>query len=182
MITIKPPNKADYQRALNRTVPLAEDALRQELGRAAVEFEARAKALAPVESGPQPRRVPGTLRDSIGWVWADSGSERIPKRLRAALTKRGGRVPGVVLLAGSKRAFYAAMVEFGTKPGRKGFRAGVEPGDVKQHKEKGRIIRRNHPGTRPQPYFWPVYRVMRKTVNIRLSRAMTKAIKQAGYK
>lgn len=188
MIKVKPPNKAILQKALARTVPGIEIAMRSELGRIGVEFEARSKAIAPVETGPRPRRTPGTLRDSIGWVWADSGSERIPKRLRAALLARArgagmriGTVPGIVLVAGSKKAFYAQMVEFGTAPGRRGFRAGASPTDVKQHKDKGRIIRRTHPGSRPQPFFWPVYRLMRKNIGNRLSRAMTKAIRNAGF-
>lgn len=56
-----------------------------------------------------------------------------------------------IVFAGDDTAFYARWVEFGTKQGR-----------------------------RAQPFFFPAYRLLRKRIRSRLSRAMTKAIKAAG--
>lgn len=63
--------------------------------------------------------------------------------------------PAIVISAGStdtsNDAFYARWVEFGTV------------------------------NTRRQPFFFPAYRLLRRKIRGRMSRSMTKAIKQAGF-
>lgn len=66
------------------------------------------------------------------------------------------RSPAIVLQAGGSatekfRAFYARWVEFGT------------------------------PATRKQPFFFPAYRLLRRKLKGSLARAMTRAIKKAGF-
>lgn len=66
-----------------------------------------------------------------------------------------GRSPAIVIQAGGEDkndpGFYARWVEFGT------------------------------PTTPKQPYFFPAYRLARRGIKSRLSRAMTRAIKRAGF-
>lgn len=68
--------------------------------------------------------------------------------LRDSIQKRDGRHDlSVEVVAGNRKAFYAAMVEFGTV---------------------------NAPA---QPYFFPPYRTLRKRIRARTSRAIRKAVK-----
>lgn len=81
----------------------------------------------------------------------------------------GGSVVGdpdltINLVAGDEKAWYAALVEFGTAP----------------HENKGRFAGTQNPGTRPQPYFYPPYRALRRRYKARVTRAMKKAIKTGG--
>ena len=62
--------------------------------------------------------------------------------------------PKVRVEAGGSEAYYARWVEFGT------------------------AARGEHPGTPAQPYLFPAYRLMRKKIKGRFSRAMTKAAKE----
>jgi HK97 gp10 family phage protein len=63
----------------------------------------------------------------------------------------GGGADSVTVHAGNAKAWYAAFVEFGA------------------------------PDKPKQPYFFPAYRIIRKKMKARISRAMTKAIKRAGF-
>lgn len=70
-------------------------------------------------------------------------------------TKQGaGRVPAIIVQAGaegrSDPAFYARWVEFGT------------------------------PTTPKQPFFFPAYRLARRSIRSAMSRAMSRAMKKAG--
>lgn len=68
--------------------------------------------------------------------------------LRDSILKRDGRHElSVEVVAGNNKAFYAAMVEFGTV---------------------------NAPA---QPYFFPPYRALKKRIKSRTSRAVKKAVK-----
>lgn len=123
---------AELQRALKELpVKLERVVLRGALRAGAVEIQREAKALAPVESG--------RLRDSI--------------RISGG-AKRGGYVYSQVKVGGNKKgdAFYAHMVEFGTKPHEikpksapSLFLAGLLRSTVK------------HPGARAKPFMRPAF-------------------------
>lgn len=99
----------------------------------------------------------GDLRDSIGWTFGDA-----PK---GALTIASQSVAGtkVTIFAGNAKAYYARWVEFGTKPHETG---------------KGRV----HPGNRAEPFFFPAYRALKKTVKAELGKAIRAVVKQVASK
>jgi HK97 gp10 family phage protein len=70
-------------------------------------------------------------------------------------TQLGSKSPAAVVQAGSNdqsnKAFYARWVEFGSAVNNK------------------------------QPFFFPAYRLLRKRIRSRISRAMTRAAKKAGF-
>ena len=119
----------------------------------------------------------GDLRNSIGWSEGEpppttaTGAFRIR---RANISPRGRVLMDEGLLftvyAGDDKAFYARWVEFGTAPHNT-----AKGGGNKSFKGKGT----GHPGTRPQPFFFPVVRARKKLVKGRVARAANKAIKQA---
>lgn len=90
----------------------------------------------------------GDLRDSIGWSWHGAPEGSI--RIGRVKTRTDGRGGNmaIVIYAGDDKAFYARWVEFGTRT------------------------------QMAQPYFFPVWRAMRKRARSRVSRAMNKAIKR----
>jgi len=109
----------------------------------------------------------GDLRDSIGWTWgnAPAGAKVIAQ---SDPNERGLRI---TVYAGSKKAYYAAWVEFGTAPhnvatggGNKSF-SGVS---------------NEHPGSRAQPFFFPSYRALRKRIQARIKRQTRAAMKLQG--
>lgn len=75
----------------------------------------------------------------------------------------------IEISAGGGDAYYAKWVEFGTPPGRR-----------KRKTKSGAVVGYNHPGTRPQPFFFPAIRMNRKKVRSRISRAYTAAAKEIG--
>jgi HK97 gp10 family phage protein len=66
-------------------------------------------------------------------------------------TARNGGKDAVTVHAGDEKAFYADWVEFGTANSGK------------------------------RPYFYPAYRLLRRKIKGRISRAMTKSIKRKGF-
>jgi HK97 gp10 family phage protein len=99
----------------------------------------------------------------------DSGAlERSIKYIKGSRATSKGTQEGdpdltVHIVAGNDEAWYARLVEFGTPP----------------HENKGKFAGTQHPGTRPQPYFYPAWRAYRKRVKSRITRAMKKGIKEA---
>ncbi|MEN2980864.1 HK97 gp10 family phage protein [Tistrella bauzanensis] len=152
---------------------------------------------------PRPRKVPrpppGRLRDSIGWrfVEAESGDSGVGLRAgRAAQTvAKGNAGLAVEVYAGdrSKRGvYYARWVEYGTKPGVRKRSVTYSQGTggsglslrstASGGRKRTRRVYRTHPGTRPNPFFFPAYRALRRRMQARLTRAMTKAIKREAAK
>ena len=98
----------------------------------------------------------GDLIDSIQWQFTS-----------ASRAETGGSIKGaeglsVTVSAGGGLAFYASWVEFGTPP----------------HINGGKFAGTQHPGTEKQPFFWPIYRLNRRRIRGRLSRAQNKTIKE----
>lgn len=91
-------------------------------------------------------RKKGNLVRAIHWMWAKA---------------RGAS--GLIALrirAWSPKVKYAHLVEFGTAP----------------HKQGGRFKGTEHPGTRPQPFFYPSYRALKKRFLNLQRRGFRKAI------
>ena len=121
--------------ALRRTVPALKNEVEAANLKSAEEIAAMARAL---RAGAD-RGVGGIAPWSPGRADATPGGRAVPQG-------------AAMVTAGNKKAYYAAMVEFGTER------------------------------TTAQPYFYPSYRANRKRVKARASRAMSKAIKLSAGK
>lgn len=81
----------------------------------------------------------------------------------------------ISIVAGDAQAWYARIVEFGSKPHI------IKPRRAKALKIRGRMLapgqQIKHPGARPTPYFYPPYRALKKRMAARVNRAMRRAIK-----
>lgn len=76
---------------------------------------------------------------------------------------QGGAVPegAYAVSAGNSKVRYPHLVEYGTRP----------------HINEGMFAGSSNPGAKRQPYFWPAYRLIRKSMRSRASRAINKAVK-----
>lgn len=76
---------------------------------------------------------------------------------------QGGAVPegAWMVTAGNSKVRYAHLVEFGTQP----------------HVNAGEFAGTANPGVGPRPFFFPAYRLIRKTMKSRATRAIKKSIK-----
>lgn len=140
------------RRKLTKTIPEAARArIKEALEASANEAVAQMKRLAPVDDG--------DLQASISWTWGDA-----PKGALALATSTKS-VDGmrVTIFAGNAEAYYARFVEFGTSP----------------HRNKGKFAGSQHPGTRAQPFFFPGWRIARKKVKGRVTRAIRAAAREA---
>jgi HK97 gp10 family phage protein len=141
------------------------------------------KRLVPVDTG--------ELRDSIRWDWIGGdenfGSEGLREGRATQIMTKGNAQLAAVVTAGSKEAYHARFVEFGTRPGRRGGRAIYQAGtggsglSLNSTESGGKIrsrkVYRTHPGTPAQPFFFVSYRALKKRMVARLSAATRKAIK-----
>lgn len=132
-------------------------------------------------------RKPGTLKRSVGWTQGDppktkaTGAFRPRPANAGALRDAGLRV---TIFAGNDEAFYPRWVEFGTKAGLRDYQRKSNRAVNNRYNRrmglvgKKKIIgKRHHPGTKAQPFFYPVVRLYRKSARSRMVRAQNKAIK-----
>lgn len=143
------------QAKLKRLAPETRSALKQALAESADEMTRMMKNLAPEDSG--------DLKRSIGSTFGRYRAEN--SNVRGVSTSAGVGDPdlSVTIHAGDAKAWYAALVEFGTAP----------------HTNGGRFKGSHNPGMAAQPYFFPAYRALKKRVKSRISRATTRAAKKA---
>lgn len=164
-------------RKLQRLPPRAEREIRLAMEQGAEEVVSLAKSLAPLgpSSGVKSSNNPGALRDSIGWIWgskAPRGSVSL-----GSVSSGSGRRPGdlvITIFAGNDEAFYARWVEFGTKPHTINVKnaSALSRGGV----NFGTSV--SHPGaSTSNAFFFPAYRALRKRIKNRISRAITKSIR-----
>lgn len=118
------------------------------------EMEARAEELVEEMRRYVPRDS-GDLAKSIGWTWGEA-----PRG--AVLVAKGSNEGSygtlrITIYAGSKAAYYARYVEFGTRP--------------------HTTPRGAHPGSRARPFFFPVYRKNKRRIKSGVTRAINRAIK-----
>lgn len=69
----------------------------------------------------------------------------------------------IAVVAGGRTVPQARWIEFGTAP----------------HINKGRFAGTQNPGMAAQPFFYPAYRLKKRAVKARVTRAMKKAIKES---
>lgn len=100
----------------------------------------------------------GRLRDSI----VVTG----PGALPPAYSQGAGHQPvpegAFVVSAGNSGVRYAHLIEYGTQP----------------HVQGGMFAGGQHPGTPRRPFFWPAYRIIRKKLRRRISRALNAAVRK----
>lgn len=129
------------------------DEIRGALDKGSGEMVDLAKSFAPRKSG--------ALANSIDKTWGEYKPDNA--NVRGVGAGGGGHDLSVVVHAGDATAWYAGLVEDGTAP----------------HPNKGKFDGTTHPGTPAQPYFFPAYRLIQKSMRNRLSRAMRRAIKRS---
>jgi len=134
----------------------------------AQELTAAQKSLVPAESG--------DLRHSIGYTFGPYKPAN--SNVRGVSSGAVGEIDPdltVIVHAGDEKAYYAAMVEFGTAPHE------IKPKKAPALRLKGNryVERVDHPGSEPHPFFFPPYRMMRRRLKGRVTRAMRKAVKDA---
>lgn len=131
--------KVEGREKLRRKFAALPKAVREEmmgaLVKSAEDLTGMQKRLAPVKTG--------KLRDSIKYEIENDGMTAI-------------------VTAGDKEAFYAAMVEHGTKA----------------HVAGGRFAGAEIPAMPARPFFFPAFRALKKSIKSRASRAVTKGIKK----
>ena len=155
--------------------------------------------------GMQKRLVPtrrGKLRDSIrhemGSVsLASSGMLAGSSGRRGKGSRFGGSAGGTIegdpdltatVLAGDRDAFYARFVEFGTAPHdlRKGgavvaWRMVTRSGRTfaQRYRRQTKLVgAKRHPGSRARAFFYGPFRVLRRKIKSRVSRAIGRAVKE----
>ena len=125
---------------------------REMIAAARKSLEASAGEITQAQKRLVPERT-GTLRDAI--MFEMSPGETAGVAIFVNYTNSGPKAP------------HAHLVEFGTAP-----HVIESKKPMGQSGQFGRRVR--HPGTDPQPFFYPVYRIYRRRVKARLSRAAGK--------
>lgn len=148
-------NRERLLRKLKALPPAVRKHMREAIVAGAEQVVAAQKRLAP--------RKTGALAASIAYTM---GTYKAASPYVRGVTS--GKGPGdpdltAVIHAGDAKAFYAQWVEFGTA----------------RHINKGLYAGSEHPGSRPEPFFYPGYRAQKRSVKSRISRAMRKGIKEA---
>lgn len=160
-------NKEKLARKLAAIQGAPRKAIHEALRQSAEEVTAMQKRLAPVKSG--------DLKNSIGYTFGTYRPDNANVRGVSAGGGAGDSDLTVTVHAGDTKAWYAALVEFGTSAH---VIKSKRPGGLLSI--YGRLIMSvNHPGAAPQPFFYPAWRASRKRVRSRISRATTKSVKQA---
>jgi hypothetical protein len=146
-VTVTVRNKDKLFAKLKRLAPAAEKELVAANGKAAEAMVGYARDFAPVHTG--------ALRDSI---------VATPPGGTPPSYSQGNRVVpdgSWMVTAGNTNVRYAHLIEFGTAP----------------HTNAGRFAGTQNPGTKARPFFWPSYRLVRKGMKSRASRAINKSVK-----
>lgn len=146
---------------LKRLPDLVKAHVRVAMEKSADETVAMMKNLVPVKSG--------ELRDSIGWTWGNA-----PKySQRVAQIKSDENDLAITIYAGNSKVRYAHLVEFGSKP------HVIVPKRAKALGKDGSLgVRVEHPGSHPNPFFWPSWKAKRSKTRSRIRRAAKKAMQE----
>ena len=142
------------KRKLKAIPVVARQEIHEALQQSAAEMTATARNFAPVDSY--------ALRNSIGYTFGEYKAENANVRGVSGGGKLNDKDLTVTIHAGDAKAFYAAFVEFGTAA----------------HTNKGKFAGSHNPGTSAGPFFFPAYRLVKKRVTSRISRATNKAAKK----
>lgn len=143
------------------------DEIRKALDVSADETTDLMKRFVPVRSG--------ALRNSISYTFGEYKPDNANVRGLKS-TGAGATELTVTMHAGDAKAWYAGLVEFGTRAHI--IQPKQEGGSL--HLLDGRIVEKvDHPGGMAQPYFFPAYRFGKKRAKSRLSRAVRNGAKKA---
>ncbi|MFG6083918.1 HK97-gp10 family putative phage morphogenesis protein [Paracoccus litorisediminis] len=153
---------------LKRVPAVAVEAVRLAMEEGAQEIVEEMRKLVPVSDGG------GTLRESIGWTWGE-----VPPGTFMIDEIRSGKNQGeqyatlrIKIYAGSRDAFYARFIEFGTRPHSLARNASLDRG--KRQDQGG-----GHPGTAAQPFFFPAWKKMRAEFRKKIHARAKAAIREA---
>lgn len=152
-------------RKLKAITPKAVEKIEKALDQGADEIVATQKQFAPRERGALIR----SIRKVKGKYTPDNPNVRGVGGSKSAT--------GITIVAGDKTAFYAAFVEFGTAPHK------IRPKPGKSLVVAGKVlppdVAIDHPGSKPHPFFYPGYRINKRRVKSRITRAVKAAAKEA---
>lgn len=148
-------NREKALRKLAAIPPAVRSAAKQALAQSADEITEAIRTAAP-------QGKTGKLKKSIKQTWG--GGKVRYSSLSGNAGEAGDPDLSVRISAGDAKTRYAHLVEFGTAP----------------HINGGAFAGTEHPGTTAQPFFYPTWRAKRRRARARVSRAITKAIKQIG--
>lgn len=119
------------------------------------------------------REVSGTLRNSINWTWGD-----LPPGTFMIDEIRSGGNKGdqyatmrIKIYAGSKEAFYARFIEFGTRPHSLQTNASV---DRELRQDEGEW----HPGSPARPFFYPSWKTKKNDFRNLIKKRVREAIRE----
>jgi hypothetical protein len=154
MISAKVRNKDKLFAKLKELAPETARQIGVEALAAGQEMVQIARSYVPVDDG--------DLRESIV---VTPGGQMTP-----SYSQPGGSqmVPehAALVTAGNSKVRYPHLVEYGTRP----------------HAQGGQFQGTQHPGTTARPYFWPAFRLIRRKMRTRISRAINKAVKSVANK
>ena len=146
-------HREQARRKLAAIPPAVRSAAKQALAQSADELTEAIRAAAP-------QGKTGKLKKSVAQTW---GGGKVRYSSLAGLTGEAGDPDlSVRISAGNSEVRYSHIVEFGSAP----------------HINGGLFAGTEHPGTTAQPFFYSSYRRLRRRARSRISRAVTKAIKQ----
>lgn len=144
---------SQVRRTLRRLPPEMTEEVKREFVEIAERIHADAQARVPVGAT-------GVLKR---WLQKRTGRDKLSAEV------------GFLTRPSKRRAFYAAFVEFGTKPSSKG--------DMVPRLDRGRVrlraAGRSHPGTRPRPFLGPAFHANRQEALERIHRAIRRALQKA---
>lgn len=150
-------NAARLERRLKAIPKAVKKGVRAAVEAGAGEVVAAQRRLAPKKSGKLARSIRYTMGDQSPPRYAALKSEG----------QRGDPETTAIITAGNSEVRTAHITEFGSAPHvQGGIFEGAEPAVT-------------HPGTDPQPFFYPGYRLTKKRVKSRVSRAVSKAARDA---
>lgn len=140
-------------RKLQAMPAIARSRVKQAIAESADEIVAMQKRFVPADSG--------ALRNSIQQHWGAKPDIKVSGALIGGGGTKGDPDLTVWITAGSREAYYARWVEFGTGP----------------HKNGGEFAGTMNPGTPARPFFFPPFRALRRRAIGRISRAVRRAAK-----
>ena len=151
---------------LKQIPAVAVEAAREAMEEGAKEIVSMMRTLVPEKSG--------KLRRSIGWTWGElpPGTFMIDE-IRSG-TNKGDQYATmrIKIYAGSKEAFYARFIEFGTRPHSLQTNASVDR-DLRQDEGEW------HPGAPARPFFYPIWKKQRSVFIRRIQTRVRAAIREA---
>lgn len=164
---MKVKGKEKFLRQIEALPNAMKDEIRKALDVSADETTDLMKRFVPVRSG--------ALRNSISYTFGEYKPDNAKLRGLQSSGKRATELT-VTMHAGDAKAWYAGLVEFGT-------RAHIilpkqEGGSL--HLLDGRVVEKvDHPGATRQSFFFPAYRLGKKRAKSRLARAVRNGAKKA---